>query len=360
MKDYIKLFKNTFKGINVNALNFDASIWTFRKTILFLAIFIMLYGVSAYGIDIFSQLYLNPLELLPEGSQWLHESPIQFFIGHFFFSSLNPKIAYVFVQLIGFSLLIGSYILLLKNRKIEHSELFLTLAMSPFFLVIFTWHGTPDLFLIASCFGMLATSERYQYLFPFYFFISVFSHPQITIFYVLFFIILNQLKPNTLLLFSLTFSYAIHFGYIQELGDFSNRMDFILEKSQRILGTLLRKPFFSLFCTFGWLWMPILFYRNLLTKRVIIVAIMCFGILLTVDHTRVFVFSIFLYWFTCLKKSLYQITLKKFQDFYQLVFITFSVPKAPGGDVLIQRGLLLAPINFKSRRFKLSINCCCK
>ena len=295
----------------------------------------MLYGVSAYGIDIFSQLYLNPLELLPEGSQWLHESPIQFFIGHFFFSSLNPKIAYVFVQLIGFSLLIGSYILLLKNRKIEHSELFLTLAMSPFFLVIFTWHGTPDLFLIASCFGMLATSERYQYLFPFYFFISVFSHPQITIFYVLFFIILNQLKPNTLLLFSLTFSYAIHFGYIQELGDFSNRMDFILEKSQRILGTLLRKPFFSLFCTFGWLWMPILFYRNLLTKRVIIVAIMCFGItFLTVDHTRVFVLlnlPILVYLSQKIPISNY---IKEISRFLPIgLLLLFQFQKAPGGDV---------------------------
>jgi hypothetical protein len=249
----------------------------------------MIYGISAHGLSAFWQLYQNPFELLPLGKQWMHESPIQFIIGHYLFSSLNWWMAFTFVQLIGLLLLIVSYFLLLKNRNIKHSEFFLVLAMSPFFLVILTWHGKPDIFLIASCFGMLATNLKDRIFFPLFLLTAVFSHPQITILYVTFFIILRQMRLDILLVLSLIGSYVIYFVYIHKLGEFNNRASFIFDNLWPLLETQLKQPMFSVFCTFGWLWLPIIYFRSSLTRRFFIVALISFGITVTtLDHTRIF------------------------------------------------------------------------
>ena len=83
-------------------INFDVTVWTVRKTGLFLLLFVMIYGISAHGLSAFWQLYQNPFELLPLGKQWMHESPIQFIIGHYLFSSLNWWMAFTFVQFLAF------------------------------------------------------------------------------------------------------------------------------------------------------------------------------------------------------------------------------------------------------------------
>ena len=45
----------------------------------------------------------------------------------------------------------------------------------------------------------------------------------------------------------------------------------------------------DLFSTFGWLWLPIIYFRKSLSVRFYIVAILCFFITVsTLDHTRVF------------------------------------------------------------------------
>lgn len=274
----------------MKGFEFDVTNWTVRKTVFFLAVFVLLYGVTADNLDAFVKLYKNPFELLPAHMQRLQESPIQFLLGYFLFNSLPPYIAYILVQILGGVFLIWTYLLLLKNREIVHSELFLILALSPFLLVLFTWHGKPDIFLIASCFGMLATSQKNKSLFPIFFLCSVFSHPQITIFYVVFFLILNQVKFTLLLLLSAVLSYGLYFGYINELGEFSTRSDFIFENFKALIITQVSQPFFSIFCTFGWLWIPILYLRSSLSFRFFSVAVLCFGITLTtLDHTRVFV-----------------------------------------------------------------------
>ena len=271
-------------------LGFDVTNWTIRKTLFFLVTFFLLYGVAAYGLGAFGKLYKNPFDLLPAKYQWLHESPIQFFIGYALFGFLPSYIAYFLVQIIGIAFLVWTYLLMLRNKQLDHSELFLILALSPFILVLFTWFGKPDIFLIASCFGMLATSQKNINLFPIFFLCSVFSHPQITIFYVVFFLILNQVKFSLVLLLSAIFSYGLYFGYINELGDFANRADYIAENLRRLIITQAKQPFFSIFCTFGWLWLAILHLRSSLSIRFFVVASLCFGITLgTLDHTRVFV-----------------------------------------------------------------------
>tara|TARA_B100000787_G_C16145831_1_gene274197 strand:- start:108 stop:1127 length:1020 start_codon:yes stop_codon:yes gene_type:complete len=320
----------------MKGFGFDVTNWTVRQTVFFLAVFVSLYGVTTYGIGEFGKLYENPFELLPAQAQWLHESPIQYLIGYILFNSLPPYIAYILVQIIGGVFLIWSYLLLLKNREIMHSELFLILAMSPFLLVIFTWHGKPDIFLIASCFGMLATSQKNKSLFPIFFLCSVFSHPQITIFYVVFFLILNQVKFSLVLLLSAVLSYGLYFGYINELGDFSNRYDYIFENFRRLLLTQAKQPFFSIFCTFGWLWIPILYLRSSLSFRFFTVAVLCFGITLaTLDHTRVFVLlSIPLLVYLAEKNSVRKFCIELSPYLPIVILLLFQFQKRPGGEIV--------------------------
>ena len=315
---------------------FDVTNWTIRQTLFFLVVFFLLYGVTDFSYDQFVVLYKNPFELLSPIRQWLHESPIQFLLGYFLFKSLPPYIAYILVQILGGMFLIWTYLLLLKNREIVHSELFLILALSPFLLVLFTWHGKPDIFLIASCFGMLATSQKNKSLFPIFFLCSVFSHPQITIFYVVFFLILNQVKFTLVLLFSIVLSYGLYFGYIYELGEFSNRADFIFKNFRKLVLTQINQPFFSIFCTFGWLWIPILYLRSSLPFRFFFVALLCFGITLTtVDHTRVFVLlSIPLLVYLAEKNAV-----RKFCDDLKLylpigLLLLFQFQKLPDGKIV--------------------------
>ena len=156
-------------------LQFDVTNWTLRQTASFLVIFFLIYGLGAWHFPEFRELYSDPMALLNKDRQWLQESPIQYLIGYTLFGRLNAGAAFVLTQLVGIVLLLVSYFLLLKNERIKHSQLFLVLALSPFLLTIFVWFGKADIFLVASCFGMLATVKKHRYLFPFFLLISTFS-----------------------------------------------------------------------------------------------------------------------------------------------------------------------------------------
>jgi len=233
-------------------------------------------------------LYSDPMALL-EKKQWLQESPIQYLVGYSLFGRLNAVGAYVLTQLVGIALLLVSYSLLLKNEHIKHSQLFLVLTLSPFLLTIFFWFGKADIFLVASCFGMLATVKKNRFLFPFFLLISAFSHPQITAFYLLFFLILKQVRVDRLFLLSIIASSALYAIYTYKLNADFGRADYMYDALLTLLKHHLKAPLFDLFSTFGWLWLPIIYFRKSLSIRVYIVSFLCFVITaFTLDHTRVF------------------------------------------------------------------------
>ena len=317
-------------------MNIDCKNWSFQKSIKFLLVFFILYGLSAYHIAEFKQMYLDPFSILPEKSQWLHESPIQYFIGNALFKNLNWSVAYIFTNLIGVSAAIMAYVLMLKSREISHSEMFIVLALSPFFIVVFTFFGKPDTFLIAGCFGMLASHDHYRFLFPIFMLVSVFSHPQITLFYILFFVILQQIKLNFMVIISLILSFFLYALYIQEIGDFDGRATFIADYVKNLLETQIRQPFFSLFCTFGWLWLPIIFYKKELGFRFIVVSFLCFCItIMTLDHTRVFVLlsvPLLVYISTVVSVTKYATYIDKFVPI--IILMLFQFQKRANGEII--------------------------
>ena len=268
---------------------FDATDWPPGQTAGFMVVFFLLYGLGIAHFQEFSALYQNPMALLPRHQQWLQESPVQYLIGYSLFSHLNAHTAFLFTQLLGVSFLLASYILLLKTRKLDHSQLFLVLALSPFIFTQFVWFGKADIFLVASCFGMLATGYRHRFLFPIFLLISTFSHPQATVFHLIFFVILRQVRRDKALLLGIITSGALYALYTYKLNADFGRGEYMYDALFRLLKHHSRVPLFDVFSTFGWLWFPIIYYRKSIDWRFYLVATLCFFIaFLTFDHTRVF------------------------------------------------------------------------
>tara|TARA_B100000315_G_scaffold60249_1_gene54641 strand:- start:685 stop:1701 length:1017 start_codon:yes stop_codon:yes gene_type:complete len=254
----------------------------------FLITFFLIYGINLFTTG-FAIQYSSPLDNnLNPNFQWVLESPIQFFIGYLF-SFLPYPASFIVVQIIAILYLIGSCIFLCKHQEIDKSSLFFVLALSPFFLIIFTWFGKPDLFLIGSYFSIVAFQRVRPMTSLLFFIIGVFSHPQIFIFLIIFSYFLNLIQLNTRLIFYLFFCYLIYFFYLANLGEIYGRDNFIFDNLIRLITAQVRNPFFSLFCTFGWLWFVILFNKKEIPKIFFFIVVLIFLItILTLDHTRIF------------------------------------------------------------------------
>jgi hypothetical protein len=261
-----------------------------KKILIFLIIFFLIYGISTWNLPQFLLLYKDPFNLLEQKFQWLQQSPIQFFLGFLLFSWLPGKLAYICTQIIGILYLVISIYWLTNSLKIDRNNLFWTLALSPFFLIIFTWFGKPDLFLIASLFCIIACNRHNNYATPFFLIISVFAHIQITLFYIVFSLALRLITLNRWLIIGLIVSFSLFGWYLQNIGELNGRIDFIIHNLKLITITQVNQPLFSIFSTFGWLWFVVIYYRSSLGKNFFLVSIICFFITITtLDHTRVFV-----------------------------------------------------------------------
>lgn len=261
-----------------------------KSLFLFLIVFSLLYGFGVFGYSEFSLLYENPFELLPQKKQWLHESPIQYFVGFIFFQTTTSLNAFIFTQFIAFIYLVASIYSFTVVYQINTKALIYTLALSPFFLVLVSWFGKPDPFLIGSLFAIIAVQKVFAPASFIFICISVFAHPQITVIHLFLCIVLGQLRPSSILALSYLMAFALYALYLSEIGHFAGRLEYIETHILNIIATQVRQPFFSLFCSFGWLWFVILNQRHLLPKKFYFALSLTFIItIITLDHTRVFV-----------------------------------------------------------------------
>ena len=264
----------------------------FHKNFLFFffPIFFIIYGFGFFWFDSFSQLYLNPLEVLKnEKIQLVQESPITYFIGYLFFSSFNAMPAFLLTQLSGTLFLIFSLYQFSKANNINFNNLLKYLSLTPFYVVIFTWYGRPDIFLIGGFFCFIS----YNNIFLKYFFLQVmiFAHPQIAFFNFVFYYIMNDKEINFKIILILMLSFFVYyFGYMDNLeGELKGRADFIFSKYYNLI-TFKIKNFIWLFpLTFSWFWLIIYAVKKELKLKFWLVVICILAIaFMTYDWTRVF------------------------------------------------------------------------
>ena len=195
----------------------------------------MVYGTNTYGLHA-KKLYENPFGSI-NSEQWVQESPIQFFIGFFvnLFTNNTTRTHWIVVFLGFLYLTIG--IINFDKRYFSNHEIFKILYFTPFFLVLFTWMGKPDTFLIGSLFFLVSFSSFVSFSFVFILF-TILSHPQIAIVY---FLLIRYLNIFTLKLhhyFSITLSYLIYLAYLNQIEDFESRYSVISQELDRIFQTI--------------------------------------------------------------------------------------------------------------------------
>jgi len=311
-------------------MNYFSPIKSKTNFILFLVAFMLLHGFNTYNYLEFSILYKDPLSNLPTPNQTVQESPIQFLIGFLFLSSLQPKLAFFIVQLIGIIYLILSFYQMLNHiSNKSYFILFYVIGLSPLIFILFTWFGKTDIFLIGSCFGILSCQRGNNKLILFHVLISIFAHIQIAFVHLIFLLYNRIIKPTYFIFVCYFFCFCLYVFYLNKSGDFVGRLDFFIQNLQGLLVTRIKNPFFSIFSTFGWLWIIIYNVRSTLSKQFWFSVIICFLITCgTLDHTRIFsLISLPLVIYLCeidkVEKKL--IDLSKIIPINLLIFFQFGV-----------------------------------
>ena len=260
-----------------------------RSFIIFLPVFLILYGVDPYGMGSV-HLYSNPFGVL-ESEQWLQESPIQYFVGFIFNLFLkNDIFTHYLVIALGFLFLYLS--MFLYDKKFQNEiEILKVFYFTPFFLIIFYWMGKPDTYLIASFLLLITYKENFTISLLATVFL-VFSHIYISIIYISLSLFLNIVKFKPHNYFNFIFSILLYSFYRMNLEEFTGRYDVISSEIERALYSSFTNLLSGIISLFMWLWIPIILSSVFKNKKILFsfLAILIVSFF-TLDHTRIFVIS---------------------------------------------------------------------
>ncbi len=256
-----------------------------KKVLFFTPIFLFLYGINSYNMHL--SLFENPFGQIASEA-WVKESPIQFFIGYVLNLILNNTIlTYWLVVVLGFIFLLFS-IIKFDQKVFVNMQIMKILYFSPFFIILFYWMGKPDTFTIGSLFLLISFSSS-PLTSCLAIFIMIFSHPQISLVYLILikYLKIFKLKIEHYILFLL--GYITYFIYYSQLGEFDNRYDVISSEIERAIDTIFTNTLAGLISLFMWLWVPIFLSGLVKDKKFIISFLFIFFIsFFTLDHTRIF------------------------------------------------------------------------
>lgn len=283
-----------------------------RKHFIFILCFIVIYGFSFWHIEQFSVLTAQPFRLLPESIQFVHYSPSDILIGYCLRFFMPVTLAYLLIHA---AAILGIYILFWKFcqlRNVDFQYAAKLLALSPLLLILFTWFGKPDPLLILG-FLIVLTAERFLYIFL-GFTLCIFSHPQISLFYLvcLFVLDLNTTTDSkakilngwfalsdwntkkayiiSFILGNLLFQYYLMSFEVMPFG----RSHWLMSNWRWLLSSLIQVPVAHLWLTLGWLWLVIFMHTTQRDYKLAILLAISFLISLgTLDYTRIFLLTSF-------------------------------------------------------------------
>ncbi len=257
-----------------------------KKFLFFFPVFLLAYGTNTYGLHA-KKLYENPFGSI-NSEQWVQESPIQFFIGFVvnLFTISTTRTHWIVVFLGFLYLTIG--IINFDKRYFSSNQIFKVLYFTPFFLVLFTWMGKPDTYLIGSLFFLVSFNSSVGLSFVFILF-TILSHPQIAIIYFLLIRFLDIFALKLHHYFSITISYLVYFAYLNQIADFESRYSVISQELDRIFQTIFTNTLAGFVSLFMWLWVAI-FASNLIKDKKFLIsfALIFLVSFFTLDHTRIF------------------------------------------------------------------------
>ena len=261
-----------------------------KKLIAATPIFILFFGISNYNFQESKFLFVNPLQLLEPRLQHLQESPITFLIGYIINSILNnTSITYWLVVFLGYVYLF-TILYLYEKHELNGDYFIKSLFFTPFFLIIFSWMGKPDTFLVGS-FLSLVVFKNNIYLSFLSILILVFSHPQIAFIYLFLIFILKIFELRLFHFTSFLISYFLYFYYQNLLmSDIDGRLSYIIENIEKINIAFFVYLISGIISLFLWLWIPIINSKMFNNFKFSGSFLIIFSIAyLSVDFTRTFI-----------------------------------------------------------------------
>ena len=281
-----------------------------KKVLFFTPIFLFLYGINSYNMHL--SLFEDPFGQIASEA-WVKESPIQFFIGYVLNLILNNTIlTYWLVVVLGFIFLLFS-IIKFDQKVFVNMQIMKILYFSPFFIILFYWMGKPDTFTIGSLFLLISFSSS-PLTSCLAIFILIFSHPQISLVYLILikYLKIFKLKIEHYILFLL--GYITYFIYYSQLEEFDDRYDIISNEIDRAVNTVFTNTLAGFISLFMWLWIPIFLSGLVKDKKFIFSFLLIFFIsFFTLDHTRIFMIL-------SIPIIIYLISKRKFLESFSTIF----------------------------------------
>jgi hypothetical protein len=270
----------------------NLSRWFFEHPLVFLFLFVALYGLRPINVSDFELLSSAPLALLqPSDQQPLHSSPFTFFVGYPFTHYLGWKASYLLVNGFGIVFFTFAFFRFLNLRFGESKNLsFYLFAATPLFLIVVSWFGKSDPYLVGFFFLFITVESYWAAV------ISgiamVLCHRDMATLMLLFYLLLFQRRwfaTVSALLLGHAAVLAYQYGLLPSPPE--SRQIRALELLPGLFRSFMHAPIAHLLFTFGpfWIVAAILAVRNKVAWNQWLVLALCFGAALwTEDYTRVF------------------------------------------------------------------------
>jgi hypothetical protein len=226
-----------------------------RRPGWFVAAFVVLYGLGFMDLAGFGQLARHPLTLNPDVEhQFLHSSPLPFFVGYPLARWIDPAVAYAVVVVVGLGGLGWAFLRLVRQLPAgAATTVSLVLLSSPLLLVLTGWIGKSDpmivglyLLLIAGprspwCRGALAAA-------------IVLCHREIGSFVLIGHTAVHRRDPAVWIGFVI--GHLGVFGYLHGLLPAApgSRAEYAEGHTAALVGGLAANPVAHLVLSFGWFW----------------------------------------------------------------------------------------------------------
>jgi hypothetical protein len=253
--------------------------------------FLILYGVNGTDYEDFKQLAAHPLTLHPDvGRQFLHSSPLQYFLGYPLVQLVGPAAAIAILGVAAFAVLAVGLGRLTRGLSADAAPAVTVVLLStPFTLVFTTWLGKTDP-AVAGLYFLLAAAPRSQVARGALALAMTLCHCEIATIVLVGHAVVRR-RDAAAVLIGLGLGQLAVLGYHHLLLSAPplSRSDVAHLHRAEILTGFIANPLAHLVFSLGWFWMmfAIEFRRRPRIAYIAIVAIALGAAALTYDYTRV-------------------------------------------------------------------------
>jgi hypothetical protein len=259
------------------------------RPLLVIPLFFALYGYGTIDVTDFQVLSAAPLQLNVEpGKQFLHSSPLSFFLGYPFTTALGPRWSFAIVMLGGLAFFAAALTRLVRVRYGRPNDAMLMFFATPLLIVLSQYLGKGDAYLVA--FLLLLVSSTNPVAQAVLACLVVLSHREMGLLVLTSAAFLGIVPLRTTIpgaLAGVLMIYGYHHGLLPALPQ--SRAAMGTAYLSEALGAVFNTPVLHLVFTFGAFWFCVFTAWPMNWRWRLVAAATALVACATLDFTRVFV-----------------------------------------------------------------------